>query len=192
MKPGDHPDFYRFPAPEGRSRESTIVLDAMGRWHHEGEPVEHAGLAAAFSSWVTVHPEDGRWILSNGYDWCYFTPLTTAYFVVGLRQVDGVRVALSDGTEEPLDPNTLRQDADGALRCVVKGGRYGARFTRLAQLAMEPRLVDAEPIRVEVQGRRYPVLPFEAAEKSPADGSAEPVALRGSTEFPRGPGNDRR
>ena len=40
MKPGDHPEFFRFPAPEGRSRESTILLDREGRFWHDGELVE--------------------------------------------------------------------------------------------------------------------------------------------------------
>src|SRR5262249_32567480 len=31
MKPGDHPDFFRLPPPPGRSRESRIVLDDLGR-----------------------------------------------------------------------------------------------------------------------------------------------------------------
>ena len=43
MRPADHPEFFRLPAPEGRSRESTIVLDAEGRFHHDGELVEHPG-----------------------------------------------------------------------------------------------------------------------------------------------------
>ena len=42
MKPGDHPEFFRFPAPEGRSRESEIRLDAEGHFHDHGERVEHA------------------------------------------------------------------------------------------------------------------------------------------------------
>ncbi len=49
MKPGDHPEFFRFPAPEGRSRESTIRLDGRGRFWHDGALVEHAGLAAGAS-----------------------------------------------------------------------------------------------------------------------------------------------
>ena len=69
MKPGDHPEFFRFPAPEGRSRESTIRLDAEGRFHHEGNVVEHPKLAEAFHTWIARHPDDGRYILTNGYDW---------------------------------------------------------------------------------------------------------------------------
>ncbi len=69
MKPGDHPEFFRFPAPEGRSRESTIRLDAEGRFWHEGNPVEHPKLAQAMHGWVSRHPDDHRFILTNGYDW---------------------------------------------------------------------------------------------------------------------------
>ena len=41
-------------------------------------------MAKAFAKWVRRHPDDGRWILSNGYDWCYFTVEDTGYFVLGL------------------------------------------------------------------------------------------------------------
>jgi len=44
VKPGDHPDFYRFAPPPGTSRESSIVLDREGRFWHEGERVEHPAL----------------------------------------------------------------------------------------------------------------------------------------------------
>jgi hypothetical protein len=59
MRPGDHPDFFRFPPPEGRSRESTLRLDAQGRFWHEGRLVEHAGLSAGLHGWIGRHPDDG-------------------------------------------------------------------------------------------------------------------------------------
>ena len=43
MKPGDHPEFFRFPAPPGRSRESTIRLDAGSSLHHQRVQTEAAG-----------------------------------------------------------------------------------------------------------------------------------------------------
>src|SRR3954468_16729478 len=72
MKPGDHPDFFRFAPPPGASRESAIVLDREGRFWHEGERVEHPALERALRGWIARHPDDGRLILTNGYDWCYF------------------------------------------------------------------------------------------------------------------------
>src|SRR4051794_13173120 len=121
MKPGDHPEFFRFPAPEGRSRESTIRLDAQGRFWHDDALVEHAGLAAAFSTWIARHPDDGRFILTNGYDWTYFRVDDAPYFVRSLRiEPSRIVLALSDGTDEDWDPSSSRVGPDGALRAMVK------------------------------------------------------------------------
>src|SRR6185369_4619763 len=115
-RPGDHPDFFRLPPPPGRSRESTIRLDALGRFIHDGHLVEHPGMRRAFASWIARHPDDGRFILSNGYDWTYFTVEDVPFFVETVRSVGGAPVlVLSDGSEEPLDPKTLTTGDAGAL-----------------------------------------------------------------------------
>jgi hypothetical protein len=147
MKPGDHPEFFRFPAPEGRSRESTIRLDAQGRFWHEGALVQHAGLAAALAGWVSRHPDDGRYILTNGYDWTYFTVDDAPYTVRALRvEPDRVVLLLSDDTEEAWEPEATREGEDGALYATVKraarGGPYEAKFTPHAQTSLGPVLFD--------------------------------------------------
>ncbi len=160
MKPGDHPEFFRFPAPPGRSRESTIRIDREGRFWHDGRVVEHEGMARAFAGWIDVHPDDGRFILTNGYDWSYFT-VEDAPFVVRHVRVEAAIawLTLSDETTEKLDPSTLGVGADDALYCRVKGGRFEARYARSAQTAMAPLLVEgAEGApEVEMEGRRYAV-----------------------------------
>jgi hypothetical protein len=155
MKPGDHPEFFRFPAPEGRSRESTIRLDGQGRFWHEGALVEHAGLARALATWISRHPDDGRYILTNGYDWTYFTVDDVPYFVRSLRVEppggearDAARVTLllSDGSEEAWDPASTRVGQDDGLYATVKrdarGGPYEAKLSRHAQASLEPLLVE--------------------------------------------------
>ncbi|MEO8800339.1 MAG: hypothetical protein ABI551_20775 [Polyangiaceae bacterium] len=157
MKPGEHPEFFRFPAPEGRSRESTIRLDAEGHFFHEGERVEHSKLAASMHTWISRHPDDGRFILTNGYDWTYFT-VEDAPFVVRSIDVtdDDVVLLLSDGTEETWAPEMTRVAASGALYTKVKRGKevgvagskmvpaeFEAKFSRHAQLALAPYLRDA-------------------------------------------------
>src|SRR3954468_12329787 len=129
MKPGDHPEFFRFAAPPGASRESAIVLDHEGRFWHEGERVDHPALERALRSWIARHPDDGRLILTNGYDWCYFRAEGAPYVVDALRvEPDGaVTLRLFDGTEEPLDADTLSVEPDGAVHAQVKGGRFDAR-----------------------------------------------------------------
>ena len=158
MRPGDHPEFFRFPAPEGRSRESSIVLDSEGVFHHDGLRVEHPGMARAFASWIDLHPDDGRFILNNGYDWSYFRVEDAPLFVLGLREEGGeLRLLLSDGSESPLAPGTLVLGARGALYTNVKNGRFRARFTQAAQTALAPWLTDDENggIFLEIAGTRY-------------------------------------
>jgi hypothetical protein len=175
MKPGDHPDFFRFPAPEGRSRESTIRLDGVGRFWHDGRLVEHAGLSAAFHAWISRHPDDGRYVLSNGYDWTYFTVDDAPYFVRALRVEDArIVLLLSDGSEEAWDPETTRTANNGALYAVVKqgtrGGPYEAKFTRHAQGSLAPVLVDADVPTVDIGGRQFAIgaksAPFGALASS--------------------------
>lgn len=160
MLPREHPEFFRRPPPEGRSRESSIVLDAGGRFWHEGELVAHPGMQAAFATWIMRHPDDGRYVLCNGYDWSYFRVEETPFFVRSLRvSSEGASVRLSDGTEEPLAPETLSVGARDALYCRVKGGQFDARFTPGAQAGLVPYVVDCgggQP-GIELGSTIYPI-----------------------------------
>lgn len=148
VKPGEHPEFFRFPAPEGRSRESTIRLDGEGRFFHDDAIVEHPKLRDALHTWIARHPDDGRYILTNGYDWTYFIVEDVPYFVRSLRESDGdAMLVLSDFTEEPLEPSTVRANERGELYLRVKrdakGGPFDAKLTRHAQGQLGPFLEDA-------------------------------------------------
>jgi len=171
MKPSDHPEFFRLPPPEGRSRESSILLDAAGRFWHEGELVTHRGMARAFASWIGRHPDDGRYVLNNGYDWTYFRVEGTPFFVTGVPVLEPVpELELSDGTREPLDASSLAVDAHGAVLVSVKSRRFRARFTPAAQLALAPLLVEdasGAPCLL-LGGRRFPVaLESSVPDESP-------------------------
>jgi hypothetical protein len=151
MRPSDHPDFFRLPAPEGRSRESTIRLDREGRFFHDGELVTHRGMARAFAGWIARHPDDGRFILTNGFDWTYFTVEGTPYFVESVRATpSGPVLVLFDGSEEPLVPKNLRLDGDGVFTTLVKQGGYEARFQRSAQLELAEWLQQGSDGRIEL------------------------------------------
>jgi hypothetical protein len=158
MKPGDHPEFFRFPAPEGRSRESSIVLTREGRFFHEGAPVEHPGMHKAFASWLRRHPDDGRPILSNGYDWTYLTVEGAERFVQSIRSRAGrPELTLLDGIELPLDPSALSCDAEGKLWLLLPEGER-AGFTAAAQLELAPWLREQDgAIGLEIEGSFSPI-----------------------------------
>jgi uncharacterized protein len=151
VKPGDHPEFYRFAPPPGTSRESTIALDRDGRFWHDGARVDHPALEEALHRWIARHPDDGRFILTNGYDWCYFRVEDTPYVVraVRIEDVEGCRatLVLSDGSEASLEPQALFVSPEGVVytRLDKPGGVFEARFSRHAQASLAPLLVSAEP-----------------------------------------------
>ena len=162
MKPGDHPDFFRLPPPPGRSRESRIVLDANGHFSNGGISVDHEGMAAAFASWIRKHPDDGRFILTNGYDWTYFTVTDAPFFVRRVENSAGRAILrLFDGTEEPLDPAHVEVSADGVLYARVKDGAYEARFLPTAQSGMVDFVTEGESGEpcVELGGELFPIRP---------------------------------
>ena len=162
MKPGDHPEFFRFPPPPGRSRESRIVLDEQGRFWNEGVRLEHEGMARAFAGWIRRHPDDGRFILSNGYDWTYFTVKDAPFLVRHVEiTADGAILGLFDGSEELLDPASVRVSEEGVLYAMVKGGTLEARFAPAAQAQMVDLVTegdDGEP-RIVGKGGLHAVHP---------------------------------
>ncbi|WP_437987822.1 hypothetical protein [Sorangium sp. So ce117] len=164
MKPGDHPDFFRFAPPPGTSRESSIRLDREGRFWHDGARVDHPAIERGLRSWIGRHPDDGRPILTNGYDWCYFQVDDAPLFVDALRIGEGgaVSLLLFDGTEEPLDPATLSLGEDGVVYARARSGALEARFSRHAQTQLAPLLVEAEPPRLSVGGREVTLPPRTA------------------------------
>lgn len=141
MKPADHPDFFRFPAPEGRSRESAIRLDAEGRFWDHGSLIENPAMQRAFLRWIARHPDDGRPILTNGYDWTYFTVDDTPFRVVRCaRSGDGLRIGLDDESEELLR-GPVWLGGQGALYTRVKDGQFEARFRRDVQAGLGDAVV---------------------------------------------------
>lgn len=162
MKPSDHPDFFRLAAPEGRSRESSIILLRDGTFTHDGQPVTHRNMARAFASWITRHPENGRFILSNGYDWSYFTVIDVPFLVTRIfasnENAGPLIVELFDGTSEPLVLDQIEIGLDDALYCGVKDGTFEARFSPSAQLQLAPWLVEGEN-GIEIQHLGHRVQP---------------------------------
>ena len=136
-------------APFPFTRESSIRLDADGRFFHEGIRVDHPKLAHAMHTWISRHPTDGRCVLENGWDWCYLTVDDTPFVVRSAKvEHDDLELVLSDESVERISPTALRVDEKGDVRCEVKrnakGGPYPARFDRHALVALGEKLVEKE------------------------------------------------
>jgi hypothetical protein len=162
MKPADHPEFFRLPPPEGRSRESTIVLGADGRFFHDGHEVTHPGMARAFATWIGKHPDDGRFILNNGYDWTYFTVEGTPFFRRRFRAErpgQSPEIVLSDWQRRALRPEPpAREPGRGAVRGRQGWSVPGALYALGAACPGELLVEDAGgALFFDFDGRRVPI-----------------------------------
>jgi hypothetical protein len=146
---------------KGRTRETAIRRDAAGRWWNGEDRIDHPNLVRAFDAWIDV-AEDGRYCLKNDINWAYVAIEGAPLFVRGVEAGDeGVALRLSDGTTEPLDPKTLRQDPDGVLYCDARGGRLSARFDREAVQGLEGLLDEDDQgvfLRIAGQTVRPPTV----------------------------------
>jgi hypothetical protein len=149
-----------------RLRRSGIRIDREGRFVHEGAEVTHEGLRRALFRWLDAEP-DGRVVLRlDERRFAYVdvddTPLVAR---AARREGDVVWLALSDGSEEALDPTTLTVDGAGVLRARVRHGRLEARLGTSATAALADVL--SEEARggptLTLGGRSYPIAPRPAA-----------------------------
>lgn len=128
----------------GRTRETSIRRDARGHWFDGDTPITHPLLTRAFDAWIE-RAEDGRYCLRNDINWAYVAIEGPPIFV---RRVDvaagRVTLHLSDGRDEPLSPSSLRQDAEGALYCQVRGGTLPARFDSHAAVQLSEVIGEGE------------------------------------------------
>jgi uncharacterized protein len=154
-------------------RQSGIRIDREGRFIHQGEEVRHEGLRRALYRWLDRLDDDqeqerkGRYILRlDSKRFAYLdvddTPLVARAARVGPDQA--VWLALSDGADERLDPDTLTVDGDGILRAFVRGGRIEARLANSAAAALADLIseVEGRPA-LRVAGRLHRIAARRAA-----------------------------
>ena len=112
----------------------AIRFGRDGRWYSDDEPIENRRIADLFSRHVT-RGDDGAWWLVIGDERARIAVDDTPYVVVRVdgRPGSGFTIGLNDGSNEPLDPATLRLGGGDVLYCDVKNKTYAARFLRPAQ-----------------------------------------------------------
>lgn len=135
-------------------RGIPLRLDRTGRFHFEGDPVEHPRVHAAFLAGLDIN-EVGEPTLHVGNQWCYLTvddcPLRATAV---LRDDTGApQLRLDDGRLLPLDPATLWDDGQG-LRAAVPASRsarpLAVRLSNTATMDLTAWLDDADPPHLHV------------------------------------------
>ena len=146
------------PLPPG-----TFRIDRDGAWRHEGQEVTHPGVLRNLYANLRV---DGQGHYLQVGPARIPVEVEDAPFLVIRVEVPSwdnpgsLRVYLSDGREESLDPAGIWLGAHGAPYCRVTGGRFVARFSVAAWLqlaeAVEEEAGGGGPVLV-LGGRRIPL-----------------------------------
>lgn len=147
-------------------RSLGLILHRDGRLLHEGQPIRNARLLAAFERGVRYLPAEGKFVVTLGHFRGQLDVEECGFFVRSVDLATGM-IALSDGTEERLDPASLRTsslDAD-VLLCTVKRDLVAhglrARLLRSAQaeLLLGVEEADAGPA-LRIAGALQPLPAF--------------------------------
>jgi hypothetical protein len=152
-------------------RRSGIRVDRNGRFIHEGAEVAHEGLKRALFRWLDREP-DGRYVLRLDERRFATLDVDDTPLVARAARVDAdgaIWLALSDGAEERLDPDTLTVDDAGVLRAWVRGGRLEARLASSAAAALADQLTQSggRPA-LSVAGNLRAIRPRRARRAPPA------------------------
>lgn len=141
---------------QGKTRETTIRRDALGRWSQDGFALSHPNLTRSFDRWLGK-AEDGRYCLKNDINWAYVTVDGPPVFVRSVvLEGKTAMLRLSNDKQQPLEAPSLRQGAeDDALYCDVEGS-LTARFDGHAASQLAPLLgEDERGVYVNLQGHKH-------------------------------------
>ena len=108
-----------------------LAINRDGEWLHEGEEITHPGILANLRG--NLRRDEGGYFVQAGPARIPVEVADTPFLVTRVEP-DGqtLRLTLNDGTQEPLDPVTLRLAAGEVPYCRVKGGHWEARLSRAA------------------------------------------------------------
>jgi len=133
-----------------------LRIDAEGDWYDSGVQVTHPGILANLRGNLRKDAQ-GYFIQTRVR---IAVRVDDAPFVITRleRRGDALHAVLNDGSEEGIDPATLRLAGNGVPYATVKGGAFDARLSRAATFQLW-RLVepDASPrgARLRLGGREY-------------------------------------
>jgi hypothetical protein len=139
-----------------------IKVDKEGVWYFEGREIIREDILSLF--YASLHLDDDGYYLEINGERQYLEVEDTIFLVRAAELVkhndEFFLIKLNDGTEEQLDLHTFRIAEGNVPYCLVKNGRFPARFLRLpfyqvAQHALHDE--ETDEYFLLLNGRRIPL-----------------------------------
>jgi len=138
-----------------------LKIDRDGDWFADGMEITHTGILANLRG--NLRWDSGGYYVQAGPMRIPVEVEDTPFIVVRVEsEENALRLTLNDGSQELLDPATLRLTPDEVPYCRVKAGQFEARLSRAAawQLAQFLRYDEASnSATLILAGARYPLSP---------------------------------
>ncbi len=137
-------------------------IDKKGRMYWKGMEVVHPRIKRYLLS-LMDRDQEGVWV-RNSHQQVGVDMEETPFYVEALREEERegkvfLRAILNDGSEEVLDPSTLRIAPDNKVYCSIKGGRFEALLTLSAYWQLVRYLVqEGEIFYLQLGSKRYPLM----------------------------------
>jgi len=147
-----------------RQAQEKIRLDGEGNWFQGEYPILHER-TVQFLYKNIARNEEGNYFLTGEDKPIYFDVEDIPYWIVKIeRTIVGYLLTLTDGSIELLNGDFLWRGKQDALYCLVKGGQFGAKFSRASYYEIAKDLQQIGSKYYLVLGRnKYPI-----ADKAPA------------------------
>ena len=129
----------------GEKRDFKIVINGKGSWFSPYGEVTHPGVKRYFQS-ILEKRENGL-VLDNGRQQVEVVAKGFIFFVEAIREREyegkpWIWLVINDGTEEPLNPESLVILRDNSIICSIKGGKFKAKFTLSAYWQLVEHVVE--------------------------------------------------
>lgn len=139
--------------------KGSLALTSGGEWTHNGKPFENRTIIELFSRSIVWDETDREYYIQIGAQRAQFDCEDCAYFVLGIDEAASPwRVELSDGSSEPLRPETLWLGNQNQIYCLVHG-MHRARFGRAAHQRLVAYAQDEETLLIDARPQRLPQTP---------------------------------
>ena len=120
-----------------------IHVDKDGNWFHKGAPIIHRDLLVLFYQSLDVD-EHGHYFIKFKDQVCRLDVEDTPYVIQAIDFVHGTTpgekdrfvLHLIDNSKEDLVAGTLSVGPDHVPYCMIKGGKFKARFSRASYYQM--------------------------------------------------------
>ena len=147
---------------------SDIRIDKEGTWYFRGAEMFRREIVDYFYRNLKLD-DSGRYVIElsgEPGERCYVDADDTAFVVRAVWRKasrdrgENIVVTLSDGTEEILNPLTLRIGRENVMYCTVKDGRFPARFSKAGYYQLAELIdydVDRDAYYLTLNDQRYDI-----------------------------------